>query len=522
MNRRISTVFYSVFFTLILSSCKMIEFNDPEPIPVASAIPKPELTAKPVELPNIPLENRVAWPNNEVVAPAQASERLYSFLAQNLPIDQALRIFSKAYGLNIIVDGDVSGTLTTQFYDLPFDQAMEALLDSLGLYWERDNNLISVKSWETRSFTVNYIRLVRSGAGSAEAKVSSGSSSGGDGDSGGGEGGGGGGDAGAITITQEDTVEFWDELQEQLEALVSDEGRLIINRLAGTVQISDRHPRVAEVAHYINQINQAIHRQVDIEVKIFEVSLNDDFSLGVDWSRVANGGEGTNVSFDTSTSISQPAGGLPAKIPTVGLNILNIKDGLQSIGAVIEALREQGDVKTVSQPKIRTLNNQAAMIKVGTDRTFFRREVSTDSTSAGSTTTIEDVAQVVTEGVTFAITPQISTDGWIMMDVSPVVTRVSSVSTIMDSNGFIRSSAPNLDIRQTSSLIRSRSGETVVIGGLIQDQESKTNRSIPILGNIPIIGNLFKGTYNTTVKKELVMFVTAKLVNPNSQLSYNE
>jgi type II secretory pathway component GspD/PulD (secretin) len=100
-----------------------------------------------------------------------------------------------------------------------------------------------------------------------------------------------------------------------------------------------------------------------------------------------------------------------------------------------------------------------------------------------------------------------------MMDVSPIVTKVSSVSTILDSRGNIQSSAPNLDIRQSTSLVRAQSGETIVIGGLIQDQESETERSIPILGNIPWIGHLFKGTYKVKHKKELVIFLTAKVVN---------
>ena len=154
------------------------------------------------------------------------------------------------------------------------------------------------------------------------------------------------------------------------------------------------------------------------------------------------------------------------------------------------------------------------MIKVGTDRTFFRRELSIDTTSAGSTTLAEDIPQVVTEGIVLALTPQIAQNGWIMLDVSPVITRVSSISQVLEDNGQVRSSAPNLDIRQASSLVRLRSGETVVIGGLIQDAESDTERSLPGLGKIPFVGRLFKGNYQFRGKKELVMFLTARLVEP--------
>ena len=170
--------------------------------------------------------------------------------------------------------------------------------------------------------------------------------------------------------------------------------------------------------------------------------------------------------------------------------------------------------KVVSQPKIRVLNNQSAMIKVGTDRTFFRRELTIDTTSAGSITQAEDVPQVVTEGIVLALTPQISTTGWIMLDVSPVITRVSSISQVLEANGQVRSSAPNLDIRQASSLVRLKSGETIVIGGLIQDQQSDTERSVPGVSEVPVVGNLFQGNYQFRGRKELAMFLTARLVEP--------
>ncbi len=508
MNKKTMDAAYAVLGSILLTACaSTTEISSPQQIGFTDQDVKKDVVGKHPTLPSLPLINRIAWPETTDVTPDRASERLYSFVAKNLPIEQALQIFAKAYGLNIIADKDVSGSLTVEFHDLPFDHAMEAMLEVLDLHWQRQGNLISVKSWETRNFTINYIRLVRSGSGSTQAQVSSGISSGESSS----------GDTGAISIKQHDTVEFWKELEEQLAILVSEDGRLIVNRMAGTVQISDHYPRVKEVARYVSHINQAIHRQVEIDVKILEISLNDDFSLGIDWSRIASAGSnGIDANINTTNIIAQPAGGFAAKLPAIAFNIFNTRNSGRNFSAVLNALKEQGEVRTVSQPKIRTLNNQAAMIKVGTDRTFFRRELVIDNTSAGSTTSATDIPQVVTEGITLAITPQISIDGWIMMDVSPIVTRVSSVSNIMDESGNVQSSAPNLDIRQTSSLVRTRSGETIVIGGLIQDQISNTKRSVPILSDIPIIGNLFQGTYEVKAKKELVIFLTAHLVHSSS------
>ena len=239
------------------------------------------------------------------------------------------------------------------------------------------------------------------------AQISSGGTDGGiGGNAGGGGGGGGESESGTISIEQNDTVEFWRELEEQIAALVSEEGRLVINRMAGTVQVSDRYQRVRDIGEYISEINRAIHRQVDIDVRIVEVALDDDFSLGIDWSRITGpGADGLGLDVTTNSIIGQPAGGFIAKIPSLSLNAFNVDGGTLKFSALIDALRQQGTVKVVSQPQIRALNNQSAMIKVGTDRTFFRRELSVDTTSAGSTTLAEDIPQVVTEGIVLALTP---------------------------------------------------------------------------------------------------------------------
>ncbi|MBL4712447.1 MAG: secretin N-terminal domain-containing protein [Gammaproteobacteria bacterium] len=461
----------------------------------------------------LPLFNRLSWPLQRDELPVQTSEKLYSFVAKKMPVRRAINLFAKSYDLNILLDNDVNGEINVSFKDLPFNQAMTSILSSLGYYWEKENNLITVKLWETRQFTINYIRLSRSGSGSSEAQVSSGG-----GDEGGGDGGGSDSQAGTISIEQENKIEFWDEIDVQLKNLVSEKGRLVINRMSGTIQLTDQHARVEEMAAYISEINSAVHRQVDIEVKIIEVLLNDDFSLGVDWSRMVNQGQpGKEVDFTISNIISSPVG-TGAAIPSVlSLTASNTgNNGENNLTALITALEEQGEVQIVSQPHIRTLNNQSALIKVGTDRTFFRREQNTDNTTAGSNTTSTDVPQVVTEGIVLSITPQISSDGWVMMDISPVVTRVSSVVEVRDVNGLVQSSAPNLDIRQTSSLIRAFDGETVIIGGLIQTLEAETNRGVPGLNDIPIAGHLFNAQYNAVRKKELIIFLTPTIVNTDA------
>ncbi|MEM7077051.1 MAG: secretin N-terminal domain-containing protein [Pseudomonadota bacterium] len=462
------------------------------------------------------VRERVHLPVVQPVPGAKQDGLLYSFVISDMGVDDGLRQFARAYDLNILVDPDVTGMVDVDFRDVPLERALSLMLDSLDFYWTIDGGVIRVRSQETRLFSIDYLRLVRTGTGMTSATVSSSSSSAGGGGGGGEAGAGGGGDNenGSVTISQSNEIQFWKELEEQLTTLLSEDGRYVVNRLSGTVQVTDQHARVQDIAAYLEHVNKSIHRQVDIEVRIIEVALNDTEALGVNWSRVSQVlDSGTNIDFLLDGVVTSPAGGIAPLANVFRLDGGNLKnDSNLRIGAVVEALAEQGEVEIVSQPHVRTMNNQTSLIKVGTDRTFFRREQSTDSTSAGSLTTATDIPQVVTEGVVLSITPQISDQGVIMMDVSPVVTRVSSVSVVEGDNGLVRSSAPNLDVAQVSSLVRARSGETVVIGGLIQTQESDTRRSIPGISRLGPLARVLGGRYENRVRKELIMVLTPRIV----------
>ena len=454
---------------------------------------------------------RLSMPPVDIQSAAE-HEPLFSFVISNMEIHQALRLFARAYDLNFVVDSDVVGVIDVEFHDTTLDQALSMMLGPLDYYWQRTDGLIRVRSFETRQFQVDYLRLIRTGTGSSTATVSSGSSSsGGDGSS-------DGEDNGSIVIGHSDEIEFWNELEIQLTSLLGPQGRVVINQLSGTVHVSDQHRYVRGISDYIAHVNRSIHRQVNIEVRILEVALDDTTAFGVDWSRLSEVMQpGTTWDFSILNGIDNPAGGLTALSSVFNLSATNRdSQGNIDLAAVVTALEQQGDVEIVSQPHVRTLNNQTSLIKVGTDRTFFRREQSTDSTSAGSLTTSSDVPQVVTEGVVLSITPQIGNDGWITMDISPVVTRVSSVSTVEGSDGVVQSSAPNLDVAQVSSLVRARSGDTIVIGGLIQTVDSKTSRGIPGLNSLGPVGRLFGGRYTARIKKELVMVLTPTIVASRS------
>jgi type II secretory pathway component GspD/PulD (secretin) len=153
-----------------------------------------------------------------------------------------------------------------------------------------------------------------------------------------------------------------------------------------------------------------------------------------------------------------------------------------------------------------TLNNQPALIKVATAQPFFTQTIAQGTSGTGNIVT--EQARSVTVGLVLSVTPQISEDGWIMMDITPIISRLRDIATSPNET----STAPVLDVKQSSGLVRLKDGEMVIIGGLIQEESSETERKVPILGDIPYLGRLFKGTYTVKTKSELVIFLTPKIV----------
>lgn len=482
-------------------------------------------------IPDLALRQRLFLPDDRQTVLPEASENIvYSFKANALPVTQALVIFARTYHLNIIVNPDViTGSVTVDFHDIPFDQAMKAILHATGYYWHRDGKLIFVEARETRQFELDFLASnsnygygtnrgnygsgangsgTSTGGGTSSGNFNSGTSTGSGTSSGNYGSGASNGNYG--NRTRRANYNIWNGLERKLKILLSDKGTLVVSRLTGIIQVTDAHTNVQAVAKFIRKLRHTISRQVEIDMKILEVTLSDNTALGIDWSRLNIG----KIAFSTANSISSPAGGFAALSSALTINTGG------NIKSVITALSEQGDVKIISQPRIRTLNNQPALVKVGTDRTFITQETTT-TTGTSSTTSVGFTQDIVPEGLELNITPQISADGWIILEVKPKITRVSSVTEAKDSNGIVLSSGPNLDVRETSSLVRIQDGQTAVVGGLIQTIKSNTGRGVPALSKIPLLGYLFKGSVDISKRTELVIFLTPHLIGPSTDSANN-
>ena len=406
----------------------------------------------------------------------QGQPELYSFKARNLPVRDALGLLAKAHGLNIVVDPDVNGAITVDFQNVPMNRAFDILLSSLGYSWEQEQGIVRVYARITRTFEIDYIRARRGASG------------------------GGGAAAGGAN----DTTAFWQEFETQIRSLLSPKGKLTLNRMTGAVMVSDLPARVHEVERFISLMRDGMYRQVDIEVRIVEVTLRDQFALGLDWTRFRQSTSRDDaVRFNTVVNAPQGTSAAPSTM-TLSLNKLGTYTSL------IQALSEQGDVRMVSQPRIRIMNNHTASVKVGTEDTFFVRSANRVIQNAGGVLeTVNEEPRNVSLGVSLNVTPQISGDGWAMLNITPSITRL--IGTAVSRSGD--SSAPILDVSEASTMVRVRSGELVILGGLIQEDASDTNRRVPGVGDVPVFDNLFKSTLKSSSRKELVIFL-APVIQP--------
>jgi type II secretory pathway component GspD/PulD (secretin) len=266
-------------------------------------------------------------------------------------------------------------------------------------------------------------------------------------------------------------------------------------------------------------VTGSVLRQVDLEVEIFELALKDEKQLGINWTWVSDFMRG--ATFTTTPGVRGPipevdpltdAGGLIVRNPVYGPALsapaYRGQYSYRGIEAVLDALQQQGNLKVVSKPRLRTLNNQPAVVRVGQDVPVFTRLV-TQAPGDPPVITVTEVVENITVGTVLSITPQVSPDGLITIDITPAVSRLVRVDTSASGD----TSAPVIDIRQASSIVRLRDGDTVIMGGLVQEGEYSTVRKVPILGDLPFVGRaLFTAEAKAKERTELVFFLTPRIV----------
>jgi MSHA biogenesis protein MshL len=312
------------------------------------------------------------------------------------------------------------------------------------------------------------------------------------------------------SIQTSSEFDFWTDLKKALESLVGvDKGRyIIVSPQASLVTVHALPSEIAAMKEFLRLSEESLQRQVILEAKIIEVTLKDDYQQGVNWKEVLGHIGSTDLTFATTAS-GQIGNTITAGIGGVSSLVFKNAD----FSGVVSLLSTQGDVQMLSNPRVTATNNQKAVIKVGQDEYFVTEVSSTTVTGNATTTTPEISLTPFFSGIALDVTPQIDKYGSVILHVHPSVTETAEQRKVITLNNeeFVLPLAQS-NIRESDTVIRAGSGEIVVIGGLMQtvttDEESKT----PLLGDMPVLGHLFKSVRKRQDKKELIILIKPTVV----------
>ncbi|MGH1376477.1 MAG: type II and III secretion system family protein [Alphaproteobacteria bacterium] len=316
-------------------------------------------------------------------------------------------------------------------------------------------------------------------------------------------------------------------------------GSFTINKQAGLVNIYASEKAHEEAEAYLKLLKRAVSSQVLVEAKVFEVSLSDEYITGIDWQALNGEGVGSFLSTAGGTGLNT----IDTPSPRVGGEDLVFLPGgdvaalssfaLGWVGndfqALLRAISGFGTVRALASPRLTVLNNQSAVLNVATNRVFFELDVDreTDDDTGDVTVEIDSEIRSVPEGVLINVQPSIDLDNrTISLSVRPTITRIvgevldPSVQFVAGDLG-IQSEIPEVNVQEIDTVVKVKSAQPIVMGGLLQDRIVDTQETVPVLGEVPLLGNLFKRQSDGITKTELVIFLKATLIESPDQTIHN-
>jgi MSHA type pilus biogenesis protein MshL len=449
------------------------------------------------------LRTRVSFelPSPEKPAPTKPAEpeKLFTFSAKDANLDQVLTRLLSEHGYNILWEKGLNRKvpITVNFRNVTLKEGLDIIFASADYCYELDDKSLHISFLGTRYYEIGYV----SSATVSEVSV------GGDvlGKAISGESGSGSGLSGKFEIsggTERSSMDFWSQVNNAVQTLLSSDGSYSINRLAGVVMVTDRNANLRKIEKYLDEVKSSLTRQVVVEAKVLEVGLSDERSYGIDWSAVSDFiVDNTEWTMEATQSLS-----LEQQVIEVDLSSA---DG----SAIINALGKQGNVEMLSNPRINVMNNQTAVISVGRVLAFWEL-TGTQAGAEVGTPAVYPQKQSVLLGLLMGVTPYISSDGQVSLHIVPIVSDIASWEEFTWEDQTLR--APNVDIRQTSTIVNVMDGQTVIIGGLMSEKRRIDELKVPLLGDIPVLGWLFKRFQETKSKSELVVLLTPKVIHSYS------
>lgn len=446
-------------------------------------------------------------------APVAAEPQITLITGDWVDVREVLKTVAKSAGYGLQIAPDVEGQVNVHLENVGLDVALRALLEPIDLGYERRGGVLMVYrlGMVTRWFSFDYPVTQREGRGELRISGRGQSQS---------ESGGGTQDQNESHVTSSAAMAIWPEVMQALETLIfarsrsesgaptassaqslslADEaGRsLLVSPMAGVIQATAEAKRLRQVEAYLERMRAALRRQVAIEVKILEVAVSGEEHTGIDWTAV---GSEENLELTGRQRTTEGLGN-----PFFDFVIKG-----KSVSGLIEAISKQGTVKVVSTPRITTLNNQKAVVRIVTEEVFYNAQVEPPVVTDGVSTepVIAYSASVVPVGFVLDVTPEVGEDDVITLNVHPTVTDIVRVETSPNAD-----SAPVLSVRELDTVGKVHDGETLVIAGFVTRGENDQQAGIPVLKDLPLLGRLFRRTVTKEIETEMVMLLTPVILD---------
>lgn len=501
-------------------------------------------------------------PASEDISPVKVKR--VTITARNTPLGDVLHVIAEASGLNLMINRDVLLDLpvTLTLRSVTCESALAAIFSTLDYSYTIRDNMLLVEASTTRIFELGHPALIQGytvdiggdilggaitangsggSSGSSSSTTSSSSNS--------------GGNTGTSTIkgsvqqtAKSDTkaFDFWSSLEKSLNdmlkirnsaggenaqalpghsspggttsaaeaapAAAPPEQSVTVNRLTGTIVVTATRRNLAMVENYLDTLKRVLNRQVLVEARIIEVQLTDNLKYGVDWSFL----EGVRNIGDVAAgfgSLTLPNSSL-SDVANAAVPLFRLGLNRSSFQLLLTALKEQGDVKTLSNPRINVMNGQSALLTVGRNFSYISRTSSTTTGSNPTTTTFNVETSSILSGMLLGIVPFINAQGEITLTITPIISDLIDLEEKKVGSGVdqITLSVPTVDLRELSTTVKMRDGEVVVIGGLISKRDKNSDEKVPILGDIPWLGTLFTRKDRQESRSELVVVLQPFLV----------
>ncbi|MBX2857761.1 MAG: pilus (MSHA type) biogenesis protein MshL [Cellvibrionaceae bacterium] len=513
MNSRVLILLFTG--ALLLSSCQPYGKANVAPVSENHSTIAPAATAS---IPK-PVFRSTALP----VPQPQVKEPIHTVVVSDVPLRDLLFSLARDAKLNLDLDSTVSGKATLNAVKQPLPAILDRLAENNQLRYQIKHGVLRIQKDLPfiRNYQVDYLNLTRRAESDVSVSTQINATGQGAGEEGSSGGAGGNNNSSTHVKTSSEQL-FWETLEKNI-ATILERGEageeahpdIMLNRESGVMGIRATGRQHRQVQAFIDQVQASSQRQVLIEATIAEVRLSDSFQAGIDWNLLKQDVGQSWTADQVFTDL------LLGDRPSFNLSFSDIDGNGNMLQATLSALETFGDVSVMSSPKIMAMNNQTALLKVVDNLVYFTVDVNIDAGSQGEGRlfTFESEIHTVPVGFVMGVTPYISKNGEVTLNVRPTISRV--VGSALDPNPALAEAKvvneiPVIQVREVESVLKVASGDTAVIGGLMQDEVNKSKRGIPFISRIPLLGNFFGYTDNQNEKTELVIFIKPLVVQQAS------